>query len=67
MFVQMLVLGLTLMAGEPVFAQTSAAIEARPIKMVVLGDSLSAGLGLDRLRRVSGEVAKGIKGQRDRG
>jgi acyl-CoA thioesterase I len=46
MFVQMLVLGLAMMAVEPVFAETSAAIEPRPIKMVVLGDSLSAGFGL---------------------
>jgi len=46
MFVQMLVWGLVLMAVEPVFAQTSAAIEPGPIKMVVLGDSLSAGFGL---------------------
>jgi len=46
MFAQMLVLGLAMMAVEPVFAETSAAIEPRPIKMVVLGDSLSAGFGL---------------------
>jgi acyl-CoA thioesterase-1 len=46
MFVQMLVLGLAMMAVEPVFAETSAAVEPRPIKMVVLGDSLSAGFGL---------------------
>jgi acyl-CoA thioesterase-1 len=45
-FVQMLVLGLALISAEPVLAQTSAAIHARPIKMVVLGDSLSAGFGL---------------------
>lgn len=46
MFVQMLVLALALLGAEPVFAQTSAAIAAAPIKMVVLGDSLSAGFGL---------------------
>jgi acyl-CoA thioesterase-1 len=46
MFVHMLVLGMALMAVEPAFAQTSAAGAAKPIKMVVLGDSLSAGLGL---------------------
>jgi acyl-CoA thioesterase-1 len=46
MFVHMLVLGLALMGVEPAFAQTSAAIAARPIKTVVLGDSLSAGFGL---------------------
>jgi acyl-CoA thioesterase I len=46
MFVHMLVLGLALTAVEPFFAQASAAIGTRPIKMVVLGDSLSAGFGL---------------------
>jgi acyl-CoA thioesterase I len=46
MFVHMLVLGLALMAVEPAVAQTSEASEAKPIKMVVLGDSLSAGFGL---------------------
>ena len=34
------------MAAGTAFAQTSAARETKPIKMVVLGDSLSAGLGL---------------------
>ena len=46
MFVHMLVLGLALTAVEPAVAQTSAAGETKPIKMVVLGDSLSAGFGL---------------------
>ncbi len=45
MFAHMLVLGIVLMAGTG-FAQSSAAADAKPIKMVVLGDSLSAGLGL---------------------
>src|SRR5260221_10336437 len=45
-FVHMLVLGMLLMAAGTAFAQTSAARETKPIKMVVLGDSLSAGLGL---------------------
>ena len=45
-FVHMLVLGVVLMATGTAFAQTSATRETRPIKMVVLGDSLSAGLGL---------------------
>ena len=43
MFVHILVLGVALMTAGPVFAQTPAAAEAKPIKMVVLGDSLSAG------------------------
>jgi acyl-CoA thioesterase-1 len=46
MFVHILVLGVALMTAGTAFAQTSAAIEAKPIKIVVLGDSLSAGLGL---------------------
>jgi acyl-CoA thioesterase I len=41
----MLVLGMALMAGKAAFAQAPA-FETKPIKMVVLGDSLSAGLGL---------------------
>ncbi len=45
MFLHILVWGVILMTG-PVFAQTEAAAPTRPIKMVVLGDSLSAGLGL---------------------
>jgi acyl-CoA thioesterase I len=45
MFLHMLVLGAGLMAAGTGFADSQAA-EAKPIKMVVLGDSLSAGLGL---------------------
>jgi acyl-CoA thioesterase-1 len=45
-FVHILVLSLGLMTAGTAFAQTSAAGPAKPIKMVVLGDSLSAGLGL---------------------
>src|SRR4030088_2857222 len=46
MFVHMVVLGMALMAAVPSFAQAPAGNVAKPIKMVVLGDSLSAGLGL---------------------
>jgi acyl-CoA thioesterase-1 len=46
MFAHMLVLGFSLMAGGTALAQTSATAPAKPIKVVVLGDSLSAGLGL---------------------
>jgi acyl-CoA thioesterase-1 len=46
MFAHMLVLGLCLLAAVPALAQSAAATAARPIRMVVLGDSLSAGLGL---------------------
>src|SRR5260370_10243001 len=46
MFAHMLVLGMALMAASSAFAQAPAAGAGKPIKMVVLGDSLSAGLGL---------------------
>jgi acyl-CoA thioesterase-1 len=46
MFAHILVLGVALMMAGTAFAQTQAATEAKPIKIVVLGDSLSAGLGL---------------------
>jgi acyl-CoA thioesterase-1 len=45
MFAHMLVLGMVVMAGTA-FAQSPTPGDAKPIKMVVLGDSLSAGLGL---------------------
>jgi acyl-CoA thioesterase I len=45
-FVHMLVLSLALTAAGIAFAQTQASPVTRPIKMVVLGDSLSAGHGL---------------------
>ncbi|HXO71907.1 MAG TPA: arylesterase [Bradyrhizobium sp.] len=45
-FAHLLVLGLALMVGGMASAQTLAVAPAKPIKMVVLGDSLSAGLGL---------------------
>src|SRR5260221_4867639 len=46
LFVHMRVLNLVLLRGGTAFAQTPAAHVTKPIKMVVLGDSLSAGLGL---------------------
>jgi acyl-CoA thioesterase-1 len=46
MIVHILVLSLGLMTAGAASAQTSSATAAKPIKMVVLGDSLSAGLGL---------------------
>ena len=46
MFVHMLVLGLALATAGTAFAQAPALKATKPIKMVVLGDSLSAGLGL---------------------
>jgi acyl-CoA thioesterase-1 len=66
MFVHMLVLGLAMMAVEPVFsqpvlAQTLAASDAKPIKMVVLGDSLSAGLGLPAPAAFPARLQKALK------
>jgi acyl-CoA thioesterase-1 len=61
MFVHMLVLGLALIAVEPVLAQTSAAIGTRPIKMVVLGDSLSAGFGLSGSDAFPEKLQKSLK------
>jgi len=46
MFAHIGVLFVALMTAAPALAQTSAAAPDRPVKMVVLGDSLSAGLGL---------------------
>lgn len=46
MFAHMLVLSLLLLAPATVSAQVTAARETKPVKMVVLGDSLSAGFGL---------------------
>lgn len=42
----MLVLGMILAVAGTVFTQATAATAIKPVKMVVLGDSLSAGLGL---------------------
>jgi acyl-CoA thioesterase I len=46
MFAHMLVLGMALMGANAAVAQAPAAAAGKPIKIVVLGDSLSAGLGL---------------------
>jgi acyl-CoA thioesterase I len=57
----MLVLGLCLMAAGPALAQTPAANAAKPIKMVVLGDSLSAGLGLSAPAAFPQRLQKSLK------
>jgi acyl-CoA thioesterase-1 len=61
MFVHMLVLGMALMAGGTAFAQTPAAGDTKPIKMVVLGDSLSAGLGLSASSAFPVRLQKALK------
>jgi acyl-CoA thioesterase-1 len=62
MFAHMLVLGLGfMMAGAQAMAQTPAAPEPKPIKMVVLGDSLSAGLGLSGAEAFPERLQKSLK------
>jgi acyl-CoA thioesterase I len=60
-FAHMLVLGMLLMAAETAFAQTSVARETKPIKMVVLGDSLSAGLGLSASSAFPARLQKSLE------
>jgi len=55
----MLVLGMALMAGKAAFAQ--APFETKPIKMVVLGDSLSAGLGLSASSAFPARLQKSLE------
>lgn len=66
MFVHILVLIMALMTTQTVFAQTPVTPPVKPIKMVVLGDSLSAGYGLAAtgafpVRLQKALEAKGIK------
>ncbi|WP_298259640.1 arylesterase [Bradyrhizobium sp.] len=57
----MLVWGLLLVAAEPAFAQSPTISNAAPIKMVVLGDSLSAGLGLSGADAFPAKLQKALK------
>ncbi|WP_249779807.1 arylesterase [Bradyrhizobium sediminis] len=61
MFVHMLVLGLVLLVPGTALAQTTATRESRPVKMVVLGDSLSAGLGLSASAAFPGRLQKALE------
>jgi len=61
MFVHMLVLGLAVAIAGTAFGQTPAAGETRPIKVVVLGDSLSAGLGLSGSAAFPARLQKSLK------
>jgi acyl-CoA thioesterase I len=65
MFVHILVLLVALMTTQSVSAQTPAPAPAnagtRPIKMVVLGDSLSAGLGLQASAAFPERLQKALK------
>jgi acyl-CoA thioesterase-1 len=60
MFVHLLVCGLFLIAGQAAFAQGPAP-QPKPIKMVVLGDSLSAGFGLSGPAAFPARLQKALK------
>jgi acyl-CoA thioesterase-1 len=63
MFVKLLALGLIgggLLMAQPALAQTATS-SAKPIKMVVLGDSLSAGLGLVGSAAFPARLQKALK------
>jgi acyl-CoA thioesterase I len=64
MFVHILVLIVALMTAQTASAQTPAAAGTRPIKMVVLGDSLSAGLGLSASAAFPERLQKALKAKR---
>ena len=57
----MLVSCLLLVAAEPDFAQSPATSSDAPIKMVVLGDSLSAGYGLSGSDAFPAKLQKALK------
>jgi acyl-CoA thioesterase-1 len=61
MFAHMLVLGLALMAAGTASAQIPAMAPAKPIKVVVLGDSLSAGLGLPAASAFPARLQKALE------
>src|SRR5580692_5185233 len=62
LFVHMLVLSVVLMtAANGAWAQAPAPAAAKPIKMVVLGDSLSAGLGLAAADAFPQKLQKSLK------
>src|SRR5450756_245301 len=61
MFVHIVVLGVALMTAGTGFAQTQAAAGARPVKLVVLGDSLSAGLGLSAAAAFPERLQKSLR------
>lgn len=57
----MLVWSLLLIASDTAFAQSSVASGSVPIKMVVLGDSLSAGFGLSEPDAFPAKLQKALK------
>jgi len=61
MLKHMLVWGLLAVAAGPALAQSSAAVGSAPLKMVVLGDSLSAGYGLAGADAFPAKLQKALK------
>jgi acyl-CoA thioesterase-1 len=61
MFVHMVVLGMALATVGTAFAPTPASGETKPIKLVVLGDSLSAGLGLSASSAFPARLQKSLE------
>ncbi|NVN85820.1 MAG: arylesterase [Rhodopseudomonas sp.] len=57
----LLVAGVTAMAAAPAVADSAAAAPTRPIKLVVLGDSLSAGYGLPAAAAFPVRLQKALK------
>ena len=60
-FAHILVLTMALTAAGPASSGSAAGIEGKPIKMVVLGDSLSAGLGLAAADAFPEKLQKALK------
>jgi acyl-CoA thioesterase-1 len=60
MFAHIRVLIVALMTAGPLWAQTPAPAPAKPVKMVVLGDSLSAGLGLSAAAAFPARLQKAL-------
>jgi acyl-CoA thioesterase I len=61
MFAHMLVLAVALMAAGTALAPASASKAAKPVKIVVLGDSLSAGLGLSASAAFPAKLQKSLQ------
>src|SRR6185437_4798992 len=61
LLVHILVLMVALMTAPMALAQTAAPAATRPIKMVVLGDSLSAGLGLEASAAFPARLQKALQ------
>ena len=61
MFAHIRVLIMALMTAGPAFAQAPSGAPAKPVKIVVLGDSLSAGLGLQASAAFPARLQKALE------